>query len=250
MSLSKIMLAAALLVSLETPAIIQEAGASELQAPVNLSIVNGLEKSLDFFGQLGKKEENARTAYSSLLLSGGGQNIAATGFFEQPAGTTELMMAAEGGHLYELQNYNAQLRMQDADGMTALMRAAYAGQLECVEFLKPFELKITGEKGFGRGMTALMWALAHCLCDKEKQEKRIACAYALLEEAGEKDFMNWTALVYASEGNEIDLVKVLSQNPEEAESIDLALKYAEFREGNEELIQVLEEAKEARDANK
>ena len=106
------------------------------------------------------------------------------------------MLAAAFNHLDCVKELIEEAQMQDENGWTALMWAAYNGHLEVVAELAKYELHIKNTKG----ETALM---------KATQKSQTECAKALLEESKEQNIDGLTGLMMASISGNTEMVEIL-----------------------------------------
>ena len=124
---------------------------------------------------------------------------------------TCLMLAAEKGQLDTVKylltivdpktNVPVQVKQQRQDGMTALILAAHNKHPEVVALLKPYEI--------GMHMNKKMNALTGAASSGS-----VECCELLLEEAGEINELQSTALIEATRAGHLDCVKLLA--PKEA----------------------------------
>ncbi|TNJ27193.1 Kinase, NEK [Giardia muris] len=115
--------------------------------------------------------------------------------YQDPTGTTALMMAAGYGHSDCIPFLEKEIGMQDKRGLTALMLAAFNGHSDCIALL---------EKEIGMqcniGQTALMKAALNGKTD---------CIPLLEKEVGMQDNDGWTALMKAAGNGKADCVRLL-----------------------------------------
>ncbi|TNJ29857.1 Ankyrin repeat protein 1 [Giardia muris] len=115
--------------------------------------------------------------------------------YQDPTGTTALMMAAKYGHSDCIPFLEKEIGMQNNDGRTALMKAALTGKADCIPLLK----EKVGKKN-KIGMTALMMAAL---------KGHINCIPLLEKEIGMQNSWGWTALMYAARDGKTDCVRLL-----------------------------------------
>lgn len=120
-------------------------------------------------------------------------------------GMTPLMITAERGDIDTVQDLVAtQYRCISKIGRTALMCAAYNGNVECVRILSDYEACMRESDG----ATALMLA-TNC---RNNTDDRIECVTILAEkECRMKDDNGMTALMRAAQNGANKIVRILSQ---------------------------------------
>ncbi|TNJ27420.1 Kinase, NEK [Giardia muris] len=157
--------------------------------------IEGVRKHLDHVGY------QDPTGTTTLMMAAGYGHSDCILFLEKEIGMqnndgkTALMKAAMKGRSNFIPLLEKELGMQDNHGLTALMLAAFNGHSDCIPLLK----EEIGKRG-KNGETALMLAAKY---------GHVSCIPLLEREIGMQSNDGWTALMLAAYNGRTDCVKVL-----------------------------------------